>query len=251
MGRKNRTKQNEQPNRIITREIGQDNLDVERRPETREDVNVVEEVPEAVQGVAEDENGRLVGRFVSGSVVNLSRRELSEEDVSLLSKGLKFSPTPTDIDKAKLKEDSEAYKRRMRLRWHFRNNEEDYVPDENANFRPKSKWQPPKDDPVLENYPSLLEKEVMFVSPEGKNFSNLSSSEQLSLQQLKSDRNIVIKEADKGSAVVVWDRGDYISEANRQLDDRQVYEEIEVDPTVNLGKTINSRLNELRRRTRD
>ena len=134
----------------------------------------------------------------------------------------------------------------MRLRWHFRNNEEDYVPDENANFRPKSTWQPPKDDPVLENYLSLLEKEVMSVSPEGKNFSNLSSSEQLSLQQLKSDRNIVIKEADKGSAVVVWDRGDYISEANRQLDDRQVYEEIEVDPTVNLGKTINSRLNELR-----
>ena len=98
---------------------------MERRPETREDVNVVEEVPEAVQGVAEDENGRLVGRFVSGSVVNLSRRELSEEDVSLLSKGLKFSPTPTHIDNAKLKEDLEAYKRRMRLRWHFRNNEED------------------------------------------------------------------------------------------------------------------------------
>ena len=51
---------------------------------------------------------------------------------------------------------------------------------------------------------------------------------------------------DKGSAVVVWDLGDYISEANRQLDDRQVYEEVEVDPTVDLGKTINSRLNELR-----
>ena len=62
-------------------------------------------------------------------------------------------------------------------------------------------------DPVLENYLSLLEKEVMSVSPEGKNFSNLSPSEQLSLKQLKSDRNIVIKEADKGSAVVVWDRG--------------------------------------------
>ena len=44
----------------------------------------------------------------------------------------------------------------------------------------------------------------------------------------------------------MWDRGDYISEANRQLDDRQVYEEIEVDPTLDLGKTINSRLNELR-----
>ena len=192
------------------------------------------------------EDGRLIGRFVSGSVVNLSRRELSEEDVSLLSKGLKFSPTPTDIDKAQLKSDIDAYKRRMRLRWHFRNNEDNFTPDNNNQFKVKSTWQPPKDDPVLENYLSLLEEEVMSVSPEGKNFSNLSSSEQLSLKQLKSDRNIVIKEADKGSAVVVWDRGDYISEANRQLDDRKVYEEVEVDPSVNLGKTINSRLKELR-----
>ena len=207
--------------------------------------NMEEEVQVAVQAVEEDDNGRLIGRFVSGSVVNLSRRELSEEDVSLLSKGLKFSPTPTDIEKAQLKAEIEDFKRRMRLRWHFRNNEDDSFTYDDNHFRIKSTWQPPKDDPILENYLSLLEK-VMSVSPEGMNFSNLSSSEQLSLQQLKSDRNIVIKEADKGSAVVVWDRGGYISEANRQLDDRQVYEEIEVDPTVDLGKTINSRLNELR-----
>ena len=63
-----------------------------------------------------------------------------------------------------------------------------------------------KDDPLLENYLSLLEKEVLSVSSQGKNCSNLSPSEQLSLKQLKCDRNIVIKEAEKGSAVVVWDR---------------------------------------------
>ena len=48
---------------------------------------------------------------------------------------------------------------------------------------------------------------MLSVSPDGKNFSNLSSSELLSLKVLKSDRNIVIKEADHGSGVVVWDRG--------------------------------------------
>ena len=84
-----------------------------------------QEDPSTIQTTAREErdeevhvmaDGRLKGRFVSGSVVNLSRRGLSEEDVSLLSKGMKFSPTPTDIDQAKLKEDLEAYKRRMRLR---------------------------------------------------------------------------------------------------------------------------------------
>ena len=81
------------------------------------------------------ENGRLKGRFVSRSMVNLSRRELSEEDISLLSKGLKFPPTPTDIDKAQLKSNFEAFNRRMRLRWHFRNNEDDYVPDKDSSFK--------------------------------------------------------------------------------------------------------------------
>ena len=73
--------------------------------------------------------------------MNLSRRELSEEDISLLSKGLKFSPTPTDIDKAQLKSDLEAYKRRMRLRWHFRNQEDNFTPDNSDNqFKVKSTW---------------------------------------------------------------------------------------------------------------
>ncbi len=42
--------------------------------------------------------------------------------------------------------------------------------------------------------------------------------------ELKSDRSIVIKEADKGSAVVVWDREDYVAEAKRQSSNGEVYE---------------------------
>ena len=87
---------------------------------------------------------------------------------------------------------------------------------------------------------------MLSITTDGKYYSNLSSSELSALNNFKCDRNIVIKEADKGSAVVVWDRGDYIEEANRQLGDRQVYEEIEVDPTIELGKAVNNRINELR-----
>ena len=39
--------------------------------------------------------------------------------------------------------------------------------------------------------------------------------------------------------------GDYIVEANRQLSDRQVYEEVDRDPTVDLSNTIESRLQDL------
>ena len=190
------------------------------------------------------EDGRIVGRFVCGKAVNLSQRAISDEEIRLLSKGLMLSPVPVEIDGAKMRQGMEEFKQRMRLRWYFKDKKNE-INDYNK-FKPKSSWNPPKDDPLLESYLSLLEKKVLSLSPESKSFPNLSSSELYALKSFKSDYNVVIKEADKGSAVVVWDRGDYIMEADRQLNDRQVYEEIEVDPTVELVKTINNRLQELR-----
>ena len=38
-------------------------------------------------------DGGLKGKFVSENVINLSKRDLSENEISLLSKGLNFIPT--------------------------------------------------------------------------------------------------------------------------------------------------------------
>ena len=43
---------------------------------------------------------------------------------------------------------------------------------------------------------------------------------------LSNDRSIVIKKADKGSCVVVWDYEDYIAEASQQLNDDSVYKSV-------------------------
>ena len=56
-------------------------------------------------------------------------------------------------------------------------------------------------------------------------FNNLINSERKALYDLKNDKSIVIKSADKGSAVVVLDREDYIIEAGKQLGDEEFYEE--------------------------
>ena len=87
------------------------------------------------------EDGRLTGTFVSEIVVNLSNRILSKAEVGLLSKGLNFSPTPSDLDRSKLKEDIESFKRRMRLKWFFRDNDrcEDNEVITNK-FKCKSSW---------------------------------------------------------------------------------------------------------------
>ena len=47
---------------------------------------------------------------------------------------------------------------------------------------------------------------------------------------MKIDKNIVIEGADKGYAVVVWDKDDYAKEAEKQVGDSDVYKEVPVDP---------------------
>ena len=54
--------------------------------------------------------------------------------------------------------------------------------------------------------------------------------------------DIIIKQADKGSAVVVIDKETYINEARRQLDDREVYTPLDRDPTEDMAEIINERI---------
>ena len=43
---------------------------------------------------------------------------------------------------------------------------------------------------------------------------------------MKNDKNIVIKSADKDSPVVVWDKDDYIKNAEKQLGDKDIYNKV-------------------------
>ena len=46
------------------------------------------------------------------------------------------------------------------------------------------------------------------------------------IRSLADDRNIIIKKTDKGSCIVIWGRNDYLQEAEKQLSDKNVYEEV-------------------------
>ena len=153
---------------------------------------------------------RLKGNFVRKNVVNLSKRKLNGTDISLLSKGLNFVPTCNNMDKAKLKMELEAFGRMLRLKWHFRNENKDIHRDM---FKPKSKFNPRNKDAAIELYLSSLEEKLMKVEVPKDKFNNLTNSERKALYDLKNDKSIVIKSADKGSLVVMWDREEYIKEA--------------------------------------
>ena len=154
-------------------------------------------------------DGRYEGKFVSPNVVNLSDRKLSKAEISLLSKGLKFVPTPSDVNRAVLKEELEVFGRRLRLLWCFRNeaNNASYNP-----FRPKSIFNPRGKDVAIELYLSRLEEEILAIDTE-LSYSNLTREERNTLKSLRNDASIIIKGADKGSAVIMWDREDYLKEA--------------------------------------
>ena len=64
---------------------------------------------------------------------------------------------------------------------------------------------------------------------------------------LKNDKIIVIQGADKGSAVVVWDRVGYIQKAEKQLGDKEIYEEVSNDPQLLIG-AIHRTVEKIRRR---
>ena len=89
---------------------------------------------------------RLEGKFVSKNVINLSRRNLSASEISLLSKGLKFVPTANKIDRAKLKTELEEYGKKLQLMWHFRNDELSFAANR---FRPKCSFNPRNKDVIM------------------------------------------------------------------------------------------------------
>jgi len=58
----------------------------------------------------------------------------------------------------------------------------------------------------------------------------------------------VIIEADKGSAVVIWDREDYLQEEAKQLGDNETHDEVFGDCISPLIKTIKSTLSKINTR---
>ena len=100
-------------------------------------------------------------------------------------------------------------------------------------------------DPVINVFLKQLEARVGEIDERSRNYSNLLSDEQDALKRLKGYWDIVIKEADKGGAVVVWGRSDSCEEAYRQLHDNQVYELIHTDPPEKVKITIAKELEPL------
>ena len=122
-----------------------------------------------------------------------------------------------------MKRELEEYGRKLRLMWHFRNDKRTFSTDK---FRPKSSFNPRHKDAIIETYLSCLEKRLLDIEIPSKRYNNVTREKRDVLDNLRNDSTIIIIDADKGSVVVVWDREDYLKEPYKQLEDREVYEEV-------------------------
>ena len=190
-------------------------------------------------------------------VMNLSKYKLTVDEFSVLSKGLNFCPTPGAPDPGELRMDLDNLHRRLRLRYHFRDddgttwdtlpdyaNTHSFTPFEHNNFKTPSKFNPPG-SVALEAM--ILTNEVEFNKRSffAKHRENITPGERKAIQSLKNNSEIIIMPCDKGGAVVVQDRTDYLKEGYKQLSNKNFYSKLDRDCTAEHTKTINDFIDRL------
>ena len=141
--------------------------------------------------------------------------------------------------------DCERYNRRLRLAAFFEDSSlpNDPVPDPDnlANLFPResSTWTPkPGQSAALDYYIDQCKREIGQVNPKPVRRSNISQAEQQALRELQQRKDIVIKQADKGGALVVWQKDLYEKEALKQLSDTAHYTPMSGSSTKNDNTLI-------------
>ena len=193
------------------------------------------------------------------TVTNLSNHHLSNTELSLLEKGLSFCPTPGEPHMGDLRRDLDKFHRNLRINTFFdpdNNGAMQNPPARNISalekeirtskvLKPNRQWEPPNGPISLEAFILNNENDLNKTTVRAPRSHNLNKVQKQALKTLKDNRDIVIKQADKGGGTVIQNRDDYIKEGERQLSDKNFYAKLESDPTELNNLRINFFLNNL------
>ena len=173
-------------------------------------------------------------------VLNLSKYGLTRAEHSLLSKGLKFIPSPKSYNvKNTVLRDFDEFARKLRCTYLFSNSDDNSMHP----FRQRSGYKPEPTCDALENYIDKTKLELTSM-PIKRFQDNLTKHEREAFVSLNNNLGIVIKKADKSNTVVVMDRDQYISEGMRQLNSAY-YVEVEKPDLEALHQSIQSKVFEM------
>ncbi len=147
-------------------------------------------------------------------VVNLSSKPLSSAEQSILEKGPKFSPTPSQIPYKNIVAEIEAAISTL--------------PDESK-------------DIIRTSAANILRRSQI------PNHKNTTTDEHKAIDNLRKDKTRIVMKADKGNCFVVMDRSDYDDKMNNLLNDRNTYEKVSKPPFKTIERQLNKRLLQLKR----
>ena len=175
------------------------------------------------------------------TIHNLSDSPMTEQDHIVLALGLKYIPNPikainfNKIRTELIKEHNE-YTRKIRLQYFFSNKNKNIDQSKYLSLTYNSSpWNPEPASAEIENY--LKHSKIRLIKSLNKlNFiKNINSTNEESkwifntVENIKSNKNIIVKTADKNMGIVVMNKSDYKNECLRQLSDESTYA-LQVDP---------------------
>lgn len=145
--------------------------------------------------------------------------------------------------------DLQKFHRRIKLAIHYK----DDVNNVNTKllpFMPESDWAPPitafppEVEELISQDLNYLDKKFKFT----KTKTNLNSDETKALKELILNNNIIIKPADKGSAIVIMDRAQYLWEGYEQLHNENYYKKLETPIYTDTAPLMTKILDDLHRK---
>ena len=171
---------------------------------------------------------------VDPKIINISERILSKEEIEILEKGFKFTPTPNS-DNLSLEKDIDEFCRKLRLREFFgreENSDDSIVRNKKGTTIQRGR------NKDLDDYIDVLKSTKL--SPYNKNTvkNNLNGTQKKALQDLQNDPEIILKEADKGGAIVCMSKSFYKSLVLQHLEDKNFYEKLPENPDKNIFRNL-------------
>ena len=177
------------------------------------------------------------GNQTDSVINNVSSFQLLYHEESLLKYGLKFCPAPENYNKVQENCERTDCLRKLKLIEYFK----DTAYNDISIVKPKSNFEPPAGrSRDLDNTITFLNS-VPPPTQKGKPTYNISLFERTALNNLRANQSIVIKEADKGSSVIIMDLNYYKEKIKTILNDSQSYENIH----SNIDKTVMNKIKKI------
>ena len=154
-----------------------------------------------------------------------------------------FIPVPKQVPHTPILEAATRFGRRLKIGYFFRKSQSNRGSEK---FIDKSNWEPADNaihSDILETIKEIHDDLSQLRVPTHK--QNLSNAEFTALKNLKNNPDIIIKPADKGSATVIMDKQNYISEGIRQLSNPMHYIRLDEPIFQSTALKINDILQDL------